>query len=144
MLLCYLVTKNSVIITVSTQTRLRTHCKSEDNEPELWIRTLNPDPDPAFQKNPDPDPKIKGKKLNFLFSFFFDKKIAIYLSLGLEMTSKLQEKPSALKREHQALQKMKYINFFLFLCVTFALLDPDRKSGYGSRDPIESGSTTLE
>jgi hypothetical protein len=47
--------------------------------------------------------------------------------------SRLQEKPSSLKR---ALQKMKFINFFY-------LLDPDCESGsgYGSRDTIESGST---
>jgi hypothetical protein len=56
--------------------------------------------------------------------------------------SKQQEKPSALKREHAALQEMKIINFFLCLWVIFALLDPDRESGsgYRSRDPIESGS----
>jgi hypothetical protein len=41
--------------------------------------------------------------------------------------SKLQEKPSALTREYDpALQKMKFINFFLCLWVIFALLDPDR------------------
>ncbi len=51
--------------------------------------------------------------------------------------SKQEEKPSALKREHPALKKMKFINFFLCLWVIFALLD---RSGYGSRDPIESGS----
>jgi hypothetical protein len=39
--------------------------------------------------------------------------------------SKLQEKPSAFKREHSALQNMKILNFFLFLWVIFALLDPD-------------------
>jgi hypothetical protein len=39
--------------------------------------------------------------------------------------SKLQEKPSALKRDHPALQKMKLMNVFLCLWVTFALLDPD-------------------
>ena len=39
--------------------------------------------------------------------------------------SKLQEKPSALKREHPELQKIKFINFLLFLWVIFALLDPD-------------------
>jgi hypothetical protein len=46
----------------------------------------------------------------------------------------------------QAFQKMKFINFFLVLCVIFALLDPalDPNSGSGSRDPIESGSTTLQ
>jgi hypothetical protein len=60
--------------------------------------------------------------------------------------SKLQERPSALKREYQALQKLKFINFFLCLWVIFALLDPDPDcksgSGYGSKgtqsnpDPI--------
>ncbi len=43
--------------------------------------------------------------------------------------SKLQEKPSALKREHPALQKMKFINFFLCLWVIFALLDTDPDPG---------------
>ncbi len=39
--------------------------------------------------------------------------------------SKPQQKPSALKREHPEIQNMKFLNFFLFLWVTFALLDPD-------------------
>jgi hypothetical protein len=39
--------------------------------------------------------------------------------------SKLQEKTLALKREHPAPQKMKFINFFLCLWVIFALLDGD-------------------
>jgi hypothetical protein len=47
--------------------------------------------------------------------------------------TKLQEKPSALKREHPALKKIKFINFFLYLWEFLS-------SGYGSRDPIESGS----
>ena len=38
--------------------------------------------------------------------------------------SKLQEKPSAFRREHSALQD-KFLNFFPFLWVIFALLDPD-------------------
>jgi hypothetical protein len=37
----------------------------------------------------------------------------------------LQEKPSALKREHPALQNMEILNFFLLLWVIFVLLDPD-------------------
>jgi hypothetical protein len=41
------------------------------------------------------------------------------------LTPKLQEKPSALKREHPVLKNMKILDFFLFLCVIFALLDPD-------------------
>ncbi len=43
---------------------------------------------------------------------FFDKKL------------QFTEKPSALKREHPTLQKMKF-NFFLWLWVIFALLGPD-------------------
>jgi hypothetical protein len=37
----------------------------------------------------------------------------------------LQEKPSALKKEHPALLKMKILSFFQFFGVIFALLDPD-------------------
>jgi hypothetical protein len=39
--------------------------------------------------------------------------------------SKLQKKPSALKRGHPTLQNMNFYKFFLLLWVTFALLDPD-------------------
>jgi hypothetical protein len=86
--------------------------------------------------------KMKEKQLKFLLSFFY-KKITIYLSLGLhKRTSRIQEEPLALKREHSALQKMKFINCFLFFWVIFALLDPDPDCEFGSgyRDPIESGS----
>jgi hypothetical protein len=38
---------------------------------------------------------------------------------------------------------MKFLNFFLLLCVIFALLDPDPDSESGSTDLIESGSKTL-
>jgi hypothetical protein len=82
--------------------------------------------------NPDTDDqKLKEKKYsrNVLKSFFLIKNCNLLMS-------KLQEKPSGLKREHPALQKMKFINFFLCLCVIFALLDP----GSRSRDPSESGS----
>jgi hypothetical protein len=39
-----------------------------------------------------------------------------------QRTSKLLEKPVALKREHPVLQKMKLINCFLFFWAIFALL----------------------
>jgi hypothetical protein len=57
-------------------------------------------------------------------------------------TFKLQKKPSALKREHTALENMKFLNLFLLLWVIFPLLDPDPDSEYGSgsTDLIESGS----
>jgi hypothetical protein len=54
--------------------------------------------------------------------------------------SKLQKKPSALKRGHPTLQNMNFYKFFLLLWVIFALLDPDTESGSRSTDPIESGS----
>ncbi len=86
--------------------------------------------------DPDPGPiRIQGLMTKDgtkytaekFFIYFFDKKIAIYLSPGLrkKRTSKPQEKPSALKREHPALQNMKFHHFYLFLWVIYALLDPD-------------------
>jgi hypothetical protein len=66
--------------------------------------------------------------------------IPIYLSLGLlkNVQATIHENPSALKREHQALKKMKIITFYLFLWAIFALLDPDPdcESGSESRDPL--------
>jgi hypothetical protein len=68
---------------------------------------LNPDPDPTFQVNPDPDPiriqrfddqKLKEKKYRLKNSLI---KNCNYLC----PLSKLQEKTSALKREHPALNK---------------------------------------
>jgi hypothetical protein len=49
----------------------------------------------------------------------FGSKIAIYLSLGLHkgLTSYVQEKLSALKREHPALQSMKILYRFLYFWV---------------------------
>ncbi len=57
--------------------------------------------------------------------------------------SKLQKKSQTLKREHPALQNMKFL-IFSTLGVIFALLDPDSDSEYGSgsTDPIESGSNS--
>ncbi len=48
-------------------------------------------------------------------------------------------KPSSLKREHPALQKMIFINFSMF---EGHFCPPGFGSGYGSRDPVESGSKT--
>jgi hypothetical protein len=48
--------------------------------------------------------------------------------------------PSALTREHPALQKLKFINCFLFLWAIFSLLDPDPDCESGSG----YGSTTLQ
>jgi hypothetical protein len=71
-------------------------------------------------------PKLKKKNKD---DNFFSSKIAVYLC------PKLHEKPSA----HLTLQNIKFINFFLCLCVIFALLDPDTDPGI----PLKSGSTAL-
>ena len=52
--------------------------------------------------------------------------------------SKLQEKPSALKREHPALRKMKFLNLIFFVG---HFCPPG--SGSGSTDLIESGYRSL-
>jgi hypothetical protein len=61
---------------------------------------------------------------------------------------KLQEQPSALKREHPVPKNMKILNFFLFVWVIFALLDPDpatqiNADPWGSGSGYGSGSETL-
>jgi hypothetical protein len=49
--------------------------------------------------------------------------------------SKLQKKPSALKRGHPTLQNMNFQKIFLLLWVIFALLDPDQLTRLNP-DPI--------
>jgi hypothetical protein len=100
------------------------------------LRNRAVDPDSL---DPDPDTGSKTEEENTaknLFYLFF----VTYCNL---LMSKQQEKPSALKREHPARQKIIFIKIF----VIFALLDPDPDcesgSGYGSRDPTVSGSTAL-
>ncbi len=74
-------------------------------------------PDPAFWVNADPGPKPwfwlqqTEKNNSWKTNLFFLSKIAIYLSIDLYKGRQnyVQKKPSALKREHPALQN---INFF--------------------------------
>jgi hypothetical protein len=79
---------------------------------------------------------------------FDDQKLKKFYSLLIPRppirTPKLQEKPSALKREHPALQNMKFLYFFQFMWVIFALLDPDpNQTTQINVDPCGSGSETL-
>jgi hypothetical protein len=62
---------------------------------------------------------------NVQLEFFFLSKIAIYLSLSLHIGRSSYRR--SLKREHPALQKMKFLHFFLLLWVIFVLPDPDSK-----------------
>ncbi len=86
--------------------------------------SLNPDPYRAIQVKSGSGSKVmmtKYKKIHLNICY-------LLITRPPKKTSKLQEKPSALKREHTALQKMKCVNCFLFLWVIFA--------------PFESGSNT--
>ncbi len=103
----------------------------------LFIRALDPDPDPEFHVNPDPDPirmqnfddqKLKKKK--YRWKIFWIKKCNLLLSM-------LQEKTSALKREHPALKKWNLFRVLFCLWVIFSLLDPDTVPGMPlNPDPI--------
>jgi hypothetical protein len=78
--------------------------------------------------------KFTAKKKS---NFCFIKTYNLPIPRPLLRMSKLQKKPSALKREHPALQNMKFLHFFLLLWVIFALLDPDSEYGSGSTDLIQ-------
>jgi hypothetical protein len=53
------------------------------------------------------------------------------------MDVQVKEKAFSLKREHPALQNMKFLKFFLLLWAIFALLDPDPDSGFRIRILIQ-------
>ncbi len=62
------------------------------------------------------DPKLKKKNTAENFCLTFWLKISIYLSLGLHKGGPgLQEKPSALKRDHPALQKWNLLTFSILV-----------------------------
>ncbi len=86
--------------------------------------------------------KLKKKNTveNFLKYLLLIKNCNLLIPRPPQRTSKLQEKPSALEREHPALQKIKFINFFSIFAGHFAPTDPDPDSESGSGDPNESGS----
>jgi hypothetical protein len=66
----------------------------------------------------------------------------IKIAIGPPQRTPKLPKPSALKREHPVLKNMKILDFFLFLWVIFALLDPDPAT-QNNADPCGSGSETL-
>jgi hypothetical protein len=94
----------------------------------MWI-----DPDPAFFLIADPDPywdpdpdTIPGfddqKKKNCSWKFFntfLINNCNLLFPRPPYRTNKRQEKPLALKREHPALQNMKKIFTFSFICGSF-------------------------
>jgi hypothetical protein len=80
------------------------------------------DPDPAFQRPGYGSliqsgsrvlmTKNRRKKAEYIF---FLSNCNLLIPSPLLRTSKLQEKLSALKREYPALEKIKFINFFIFV-----------------------------
>jgi hypothetical protein len=83
--------------------------------------------------------KLYSLKFNF---YFLDQKLQFTYPQASIKNAQAQEKPSALKREHLVLKNMKILDFFLFLWVIFALLDPDPATQINA-DPCGSGSETL-
>jgi hypothetical protein len=94
---------------------------------------VDPDSDPAFQVNPDTvsetdlhpipiqgfdDQKPKEKHSRKFFKIFFDQKLHLIMS-------KLQEKPSALKRESPELQNMKLFSVLVLVGHPGTPLSPD-------------------
>ncbi len=87
--------------------------------PVLWILSgFTADPDPIFWW------------LKILKSPIFKiKNCNLFVPRLLWRTSELQEKPSALKKRTSSTSNLKFLNFFLFLWIIFALLYPDPHSG---------------
>jgi hypothetical protein len=94
-----------------------------------FIRTLiqhfrlntDPDPDPIrIQGFNDQKLKINAEKKKI----FWIKNFNLSIPRPPKRTSKLQKKPSGLKRGHPTLKNMNFYNFFLLFWVIFALLDP--------------------
>jgi hypothetical protein len=80
------------------------------------LRIRIPDPDPGFD-----DLKLKKFIAANLISIFLIKNGNLLIPWPPERMPKLQEKPSALKREHPVLKNMKILDFIRFLWVIFAL-----------------------
>jgi hypothetical protein len=77
----------------------------------------------------DPDPEFLLTKKKIQLKNFFDQKLKfIYPKSSIQNVQARGEEPSALKREHSALQNMKFLK-------NFALLDqgPNWECGSGNR-----------
>jgi hypothetical protein len=76
----------------------------------IWI----PDPDPGFD-----DLKLKKFIVGNLISIFLIKNCNLLIPRPPQRTPKLQEKPSALKREHPVLKNTKILDFLKYFCGSF-------------------------
>ncbi len=110
------------------------------------LRSMREGPDADIDLYLEPDPGFWWPKISKILQLkknVFWSKIAILLNpKPPQKTSKLHEKPSALKREHPILQNMKFRNFFYFCGgVIFALLDQDPDPA--DQNQCGSGSETM-
>ncbi len=97
---------------------------------------LNTNPDT------DPYPEFWWAKLKIIYICYFFPPIYLIKNCNLRMP-KLEEKPSALKREHSALQTMKFLNFFSIFVGHFFLFRPVFGFGIQIHWPDWSGSRYL-
>jgi hypothetical protein len=80
------------------------------------------------------------KKIKFLFlNKNYNIGTGTHSSAPIKDVQATEEAFSPQKRTSST-SNMKFLNFFLFMWIIFALLDPNSDSGYGSTDLIESGS----
>jgi hypothetical protein len=113
-----------------------TSVSDPDSDPEFWLKAYpDPEQDPRLWWAKNEEKNTAEKK----FKNFWIKNYNLLIPRPPQRTSKLQETPSALKREHSSLQNMKFLKLVLFLWLIFELLDPDPDSKSGSTDLIESG-----
>jgi hypothetical protein len=80
----------------------------------------DPDPDPSAQINADPDPDTDPNPKPWILTFG-----GTMSRCDRPVGGGQRQRDGGLKRDHLALQNMKYLNFFLLLWVIFVLLDPD-------------------
>ncbi len=79
----------------------------------------------------------KNRKNGWIFVSFFDKQNETKKATIKD--GQTTEKPSAPKREHPTLQKMKLINCLIFFLAISALLDPDTDPGIPlNPDPVHN------
>jgi hypothetical protein len=92
------------------------------------VEDLDTDPDPEFQVSESgygSGSGYRGYKKSRKF-FFIIKNCMLLFPRPPQRMCKLQKKPSALKREHPELKKMKFITgTYIFFRTIFTFLDPD-------------------
>jgi hypothetical protein len=101
------------------------------------LRIQIPDPDPGFDDLKFK--KIYSGKFNF---YFLDQKLQFTYPQASIKDSQATGEAFSLQKRTPVLKNRKILDFFLFLRVIFALLDPDPATHINA-DPCGSGYETL-